>query len=218
MRIYLASGTSEVPKILDKNPHFQPYLGWLNTPRASMSFDTLKDSGLPIGVDNSAFTNFDEDRYVRMIQRINCHVEWVTLPDVVSDAQKTTELFFEWQKRLIFMDKSVHWSEMFGFAYVGQDGCEDIDIPWDSFACFFIGGSTEWKLSQTTADIVREAQRRGKCVHMGRVNSQKRLRYAYWLGVDSVDGTGYSRWGKKHLVRDLHFLHYLHNDPQEYML
>ena len=214
MRIYLASDSANVSEILEEYPHLEQYLGWLNSPRSAMSFDTLKKSGLPIGVDNSAFTNFDEARYVRLIQRINCRVEWVTLPDVVGDAQKTTELFFEWQHRILFMEKRIHWSDMFMAAYVGQDGCEDIEIPWDSFGCFFIGGTTEWKLSQTTADIVREAKRRGKCVHMGRVNSQKRLRYAHWLGCDSVDGSGYSRWARKCLVRDLHYLHDLHTNPQ----
>ena len=34
-----------------------------------------------------------------------------------------------------------------------------------------------------------EAKRRGKHVHMGRVNSKTRYRYAEAIGCDSVDGT-----------------------------
>lgn len=34
-----------------------------------------------------------------------------------------------------------------------------------------------------------EAKRRGKHVHMGRVNSLRRLRFARDIGCDSVDGT-----------------------------
>jgi hypothetical protein len=36
---------------------------------------------------------------------------------------------------------------------------------------------------------VRDARRRGKWVHMGRVNGLRRLRIALDFGVDSVDGT-----------------------------
>lgn len=201
MRIYLASGTREVPKILEKHPHYKPFLGWLNTPRSAMSFDTLQKTRLPIGIDNSAFTFFDEKRYRGLISRINCDVEWITLPDVVGDAKTTTAMFHEWKTKIDLPR-----------AYVGQDGCEDIEIPWNDFNCFFIGGTTEWKLSQEAAVVVKEAQRRGKLVHMGRVNSQKRLRYAYQLGVDSIDGSGYSRFLKKYLVRDLEFLYHLHKE------
>ena len=39
------------------------------------------------------------------------------------------------------------------------------------------------------ADTDAEAKRRGKHVHMGRVNSLTRLRYADHIGCDSADGT-----------------------------
>jgi hypothetical protein len=32
-------------------------------------------------------------------------------------------------------------------------------------------------------------------VHMGRVNTRRRLRLAWELGIDTVDGTGFSQWG-----------------------
>ena len=200
MRIYLASGTSVVPGILEQYPQYTGLLGWLNTPRSAMSFDTLQKTRLPIGVDNSAFTFFDEKRYRALVSRINCEIDWITLPDVVSDAETTTKMFHEWREQV---DQPL--------AYVGQDGCEDIEIPWSEFKCFFIGGSTEWKLSQTAASVVKHAQSIGKKVHMGRVNSQKRLRYAHQLGVDSIDGSGYSRFMDKYLVRDLEFLYNLGN-------
>ena len=208
MRIYLASGTAIVPKIIEEQPHLEPYAGWLNTPRSAMSFDTLKKTGLPIGVDNSAFTYFDEKKYLSLVSRISGNVQWLTMPDVVADAKTTTQLFNEWKERITDIP----------LAYVGQDGCEDIDIPWTDIRCFFIGGSTEWKLSQTTATLVAHAQQLGKLIHMGRVNSQKRLRYAHWLGCDSVDGSGYSRFSNKYLARSLEFLHSLHTDQQLYCL
>lgn len=72
---------------------------------------------------------------------------------------------------------------------VFQDGIEDLDIPWDSFDVAFIGGSTQWKLDRPAARLIAEAKRRGKRVHMGRVNSGKRHSYATLVGCESVDGT-----------------------------
>jgi hypothetical protein len=74
-------------------------------------------------------------------------------------------------------------------AFVGQDGLENLVVPWDSFDAFFIGGTTEWKLGEAAKALALEAGARGKWVHMGRVNSRKRLRYAESIGCDSVDGT-----------------------------
>jgi hypothetical protein len=52
-----------------------------------------------------------------------------------------------------------------------------------------IGGSTSWKLGPAAASLAAQARRLGKWVHMGRVNSLKRLRYAASIGCDSADGT-----------------------------
>lgn len=62
-------------------------------------------------------------------------------------------------------------------------------VPWGEFDVLFIGGSTEWKLGAAVRGLVAEAKARGKGVHMGRVNSLKRFRYAEAIGCDSVDGT-----------------------------
>jgi hypothetical protein len=74
-------------------------------------------------------------------------------------------------------------------AFVGQDGLENLEVPWSEFDCLFLGGSTEWKLSLGAAELAHEAKTRGKWVHMGRVNSYRRLQYAASLGCDSADGT-----------------------------
>lgn len=88
------------------------------------------------------------------------------------------------------------WIREIGFpaALVAQDGLEELDVPWDDFDVLFLGGSTEWKLGRACRWLAREAQWRGKRVHMGRVNSLKRLRYAKRIGCDSADGTKLT-WG-----------------------
>ena len=77
----------------------------------------------------------------------------------------------------------------FKAAFVIQDGETPDQIRWNELDAIFIGGSTEWKLGSIAADIASEAKKRGKWVHMGRVNSFKRMRLAAAIGCDSVDGT-----------------------------
>jgi hypothetical protein len=98
-----------------------------------------------------------------------------------------------WQPWLVEQGVSV--------AFVGQDGAEDLDLPWHTFRAWFIGGSTAWKLSRCSAELTADARKRGKLVHMGRVNSRRRLWAAYTMGCDSVDGGSLSRWGDRHLAR-----------------
>lgn len=106
---------------------------------------------------------------------------FATAPDVVGDAAATLALsvpMFEPIRRAGYR-----------VALVAQDGLEGLPVPWDDFDALFIGGTTAWKLSEAAAGLAREAKRRGKWVHMGRVNSLRRMRYADAIGCDSADGT-----------------------------
>lgn len=106
---------------------------------------------------------------------------FATAPDVVGDAKATIRR----SARVLPVLRT------FGFqaAFVGQDGIENCDVPWDSFDAYFVGGSTAWKLSEASYGVAREAKRRGKWLHMGRVNSEDRFSAAATAGFGSVDGT-----------------------------
>src|SRR5581483_11599077 len=129
----------------------------------------------------------------------------VVCPDVVADARATLERFKIWQEAIRQTGLPL--------AFVGQDGAEDLDIPWENFACWFIGGSTRWKLSQASADLALEAKRSGQWLHMGRVNSLRRLQAAFDMGCDSTDGSSHSMFGDKYIYRDLAWLVRLHDQP-----
>src|SRR5690349_2571418 len=102
-------------------------------------------------------------------------------PDVVADAAATLERSAQFLPMIRALGIPA--------AFVAQDGLEDLTVPWDSFDVLFIGGSTEWKLGAAAQGIAAEAKARGKSVHMGRVNSLRRMRYAQAIGCDSADGT-----------------------------
>ena len=202
MRILVNGERDYIKAVLNESPHLSRYLGWLNTPRHNGDFKAYERFfvPLPVAADNSAFLGFDEQRYRRFVAKTPAYIEWITAPDKVANADMTLDLFDRWYPHIQHLP----------LALVGQDGMEDKELPWSCFDCFFIGGSTRWKLSHAALTLAIEAKQRGKTLHMGRVNSNIRLRYAYDLNCDTVDGTGYSRFSKRLLKPALNYLHKLH--------
>lgn len=154
--------------------------------------------------DNGAFTGFEEIPFLAMLKRHSYAKDrclFVACPDVVGHHRPTFELFQTWGRNL----RAAGWP----VAFIAQDGCRAGDVPFDDIEALFIGGTTTYKLSSEAARCVVAAHELGKWVHMGRVNTARRLHYAAVLGVDSVDGSGWSKWSKamlaKHgrLLRDL---------------
>lgn len=171
------------------------YLGSLVNPRRWDTLENIVEHGLPYAADNDAFVGFHFDRYIDMLQRLKNWGQaplFVTLPDVVADAEKTIALARIWSAtvRTVFELPA---------AYVIQDGQHVDGMPWDLLDAVFIGGSTEYKLGHDARLIVAEAKRRGHWVHMGRVNTRKRIIYAHGIGCDSVDGSGFNLFRDTHL-------------------
>src|SRR5262245_9690309 len=138
-------------------------LGHLITP-GNWNTDSI-DRALPRAIDNGVFSGFDADAFR------GCLDQWqgepgclfVVCPDVVGDARATRALFDQWAGTIR--------GSGFPVAFVSQDGQDALPVPWDNFDAWFIGGSTEWKLSREGASLAIEAKRRGKWLHVGRVNT-----------------------------------------------
>lgn len=115
---------------------------------------------------------------------------WATLPDVVGDQAATLA------RSVPYVDEV----RRLGYrpSIVLQDGLTAAQLDWilDHVEDVFIGGSTEWKLGPTAQQATFAAKAAGAQVHMGRVNSLRRLRYAASIGCDSADGT-YLNYGRK---------------------
>lgn len=155
-------------------------LGFIDTPRQG----NVKPDDVIWCADNGCYGKGypgDEKWLSWLVKRGPANCRFATAPDVVGDAVATLE-------RSVPLLPEVR-SRGYPAALVGQDGLEDLDIPWDEFDAFFIGGSTDWKLGEAAKVLAGEAKSRGKWVHMGRVNSNKRFKYAKSIGCDSVDGT-----------------------------
>lgn len=138
--------------------------------------------GRPWCIDNEAYTRgFRARAYFRLLKRLEPYRDrclFCTIPDVVGNAIETLALYRNWLH---------HW-EGWPIAFVAQDGQEDLAFP-NYFDWLFVGGSTAWKMGPGARSCILRAQKLGKPIHVGRVNSIKRFRYFQSLGCQSVDGT-----------------------------
>jgi hypothetical protein len=98
-------------------------------------------------------------------------------------------------------------------AFAAQDGSEHGLIPWGSFDVLFLAGSTVWKTGPAAHRLAVKARERGLAVHMGRVNSRRRLRLAQAFGCSSCDGTYLAFGPGTNLPRLLAWMNELHATP-----
>lgn len=74
-------------------------------------------------------------------------------------------------------------------AYVAQDGTPLDLLDRDDFDVLFIGGSNDWLTSESAYELAERAKQQGRWVHLGRVNTLRRLTGARVSQFDSADGT-----------------------------
>lgn len=156
-------------------------IGYIDTPAQG----NKRPDGVAWCADNGCYSDkWNEEKWWQFLVE-NAHRAdtclFAVAPDVVGDAWRSHMKSYPWLAKIKALGYPV--------AYVLQDNAEKHPIPWHDFDVAFVGGTTEWKLGSAARALVAEAKRRGKWVHMGRVNSERRFRYARAIGCDSVDGT-----------------------------
>lgn len=157
--------------------------------------------------DNDCFGGLKPAPFLRMLAKVlafRSRPVFVACPDVVGDAAGTWANYFAWMPVLRSLGLPV--------ALVLQDGVESLrhrgPLPRafaSELAAVFVGGSTEWKLSDHAARLTLDAHEAGLHVHWGRVNTMRRIEYIArrcrdgeaWC--DTIDGTGFSRYGDKRM-------------------
>lgn len=182
--------------------------GAMTAPRGGNNMQNAADLGMPWIMDNDCFNRYDPPAIVKMLKK-NRGIKgclFMVAPDVVCDHELTLLLFRAWLGTI----------QNYGYpvAFVIQNGATIESIPWDSISAIFIGGDDKFKFLRSTATIALEAKKRGKWVHMGRVNTEDRLqrlyrppyRYMRFKSlVDSFDGTAYSKHMKTYVPKHLRF-------------
>jgi hypothetical protein len=169
---------------------FPELVGFFISPRTLGPRSSLRETNAKWGGDNDCFNpcGFNWRAFLKMMWqnrdiRRNCL--FIVAPDKVGDAKRTLWRFWFWAIIIKLLG--------FPVALAAQDGLENLSVPWFLLDVLFVGGTTEWKLSQRAVELVKEAKRHKKWVHVGRVNSQRRFQFCYKIGVDSVDGTHFAK-------------------------
>lgn len=73
--------------------------------------------------------------------------------------------------------------------------------------------NSQWKLSAEILPLVRTALSHGKWVHMGRVNSMRRVLRARYYGCQSVDGTALKFAPDRRLKEVEQWLDFVNSQP-----
>lgn len=139
-------------------------------------------------MDNACFNHadtFDLDAFLVVAEKrlvvAGDRCLFIVAPDVPFDAEGTLRRFEAWGERCRDLGAPV--------VMATQNGMGVEDVPWNAIDGLFVGGNTRWKMGHESGALIQEARRRGQWVHMGRVNSLRRLRVAASMGCNSVDGT-----------------------------
>lgn len=197
--LLLVGGATTTVRRLSPHPH----LGRFTQPRSKNDLADLAMCGSWWAADNDALQGLDVDAYLMMLDQIvaldTSRLLFVAAPDaaemlpdgtVRSSWEGTLWLWKSWRRALL--------ARGLPLAVVAQDGATADTVPWGEVAAVFVGGSDAWKDGPDAARLALEARRRGKHVHVGRMNTQRRERL--WLPLcDSFDGTQYSRWPDTHI-------------------
>ncbi len=140
---------------------------------------------IPYCLDNGRFgagEEWSEAAWLKMLNWARLSGQrpgWALVPDVVGDRTGTLD---SW-RQYVAVVRGYGWP----LAFAVQDGMTPLDVPEEA-QVVFVGGTTEWKL-QTLAMWCGAFPR----VHIGRVNTYKRLWLCHDAGAESIDGTGWMR-------------------------
>ncbi|WP_249352910.1 hypothetical protein [Pseudomonas asiatica] len=156
----------------------------------------LRTEGFPFMLDNgawSAFTQgepFDERAFYKAFDLLGESATMVVVPDIVAGGLRSLDFSLKWLDRL----KGIPGKLLIPV----QDGMvpDDVRDLLNPGVGIFVGGTSDWKL-QTAHSWGMLARRRCCHLHVGRVNSAKRmLLCSAAAGAHSVDGTSASMYSK----------------------
>lgn len=143
--------------------------------------------------DNGAWTSyvqgreFDEAAFLKGYEMVGEKAQFAVIPDIVAGGLKSLEFSVGWIRRL--------GVPLCPLVLPVQDGMvvDDVRAIVGPSVGIFIGGTTEWK--EATMPLWGAlARERGAHLHVGRVNSARRIHLCRACGADSFDGSSVSRF------------------------
>ena len=141
-----------------------------------------------IAIDNGAFGCWQKniawtpDKWQAIVEAHGHDADWCVAPDVVMGGTQSLALTLYWLPWMLHRCKRV--------LIAVQPGIEPeaIQHMLGDKVGIFIGGDTEWK--EQTLPVWGALSRQTGCwLHVGRVNTKRRIRLCQLSGCDSFDGT-----------------------------
>ena len=144
-------------------------------------------------LDNGAWTSyrrgepFDAIAFTKAVEWLGPLAQFVVAPDVIAGGQVSLSLSRSWLLPLLDCCPRV--------LIPVQDGLEPADLaPLASERVgIFVGGTTRWKIENLIL-WGRFASEFGCYLHVGRVNTARRIRLCGLAGANSFDGSSASRF------------------------
>lgn len=154
---------------------------------------TLHD-GFRYALDNGAWgahqsgRQWDADAFRALVHRYGADADWVVVPDVVGDSLASLQRTREWLPFCL-----EHCPRVLIALQDGMTPRMVHPLPVTGRIGFFVGGTTPWKLASLPmwAQLARALD---VWLHVGRVNTMRRIRLCQMAGVTSFDGTSASRY------------------------
>jgi hypothetical protein len=144
-------------------------------------------------IDNGAWTAhalgtpWDEGKFRQLVAALGAAADFVVAPDIVAGGLASLRRSEAWLPEL----------DGVGFRRLVpvQDGMQPTDVAplLGPDVGVFVGGTTDWKL-RTLPTWGALARERAAYLHVGRVNSARRIRLCAQAGADSFDGSSGSRF------------------------
>lgn len=152
----------------------------------------LRHEGFKYALDNGAWTTFqrgepfDVEAFDAAVNLLGRGADFIVVPDIVAGGLRSLEFSLSWLPRL---------RDLAPLLLAVQDGMapDDIHPLVGPEVGIFVGGSTAWKCA-TMAEWGALARRTGAYMHVGRVNSGRRIRACAAAGADSFDGSSATRY------------------------
>ena len=145
----------------------------------------------PYALDNGAWTahqqgtEFNSAAFEEAVSIAGGGADWIVAPDIVAGGLDSLLFTLEWLPRL----------EDYRVLIAVQDGMNEDHIRQHigHRVGIFVGGSTDWKLD-TMCKWGALAKHLGAYLHIGRVNTVRRIRLCQKAGANSFDGTSATRF------------------------
>jgi len=154
-----------------------------------------RNEGFRYALDNGAWSafvagaRFDAGRFRACVAQMGAGADWIVVPDIVCGGRESLRFSLSWLDEILMVGPPV--------LLAVQNGMKASDLRHHvgGRVGLFVGGDTAWK--EATLPVWGRLARERTCyLHVGRVNSARRIRLCAMAGADSFDGSSASRYSK----------------------